>query len=91
VSDAADQADGDPGPIIRCWCGEIGMYDELFDDSGLQDGCGGTGRVECFCGGDICICHHHGQSTECPGCDECPERDEYDDDWFDGDDEGGAA
>lgn len=90
MSDAADQADGDPGPIIRCWCGVEGTADELFDDECLDAGCGGTGHVNCYCGGDQCVCHHHGQEVECPGCDECPERDEYDDDWCD-DGEGGAA
>ena len=62
---------------FTCWCGAKGTYHELFDDSGLEEGCGGGGTLNCFCGGDFCVCHHHG-STECPGCEDC---DEADDDW----------
>lgn len=29
-----------------------------------------TGMIQCECGGDLCVCHHHGE-YECPGCDEC--------------------
>ena len=74
--------------IITCWCGAKGTYDELFDDP--DEGCGGTGYVYCYCGGDQCVCHHHGQEIECPGCDECPEdgrADTYEDDpWLPGND-----
>lgn len=74
----AIEEDGDQ-EIIQCWCGERGTYDELFDDDGLEGGCGGTGFVDCYCGGDQCVCHHHGQEVECPGCDECPgDEDDYD-------------
>jgi len=65
--------DLDGGEIIQCWCGARGTFDELFGE--LDQGCGGTGHVYCYCGGDICVCHYHGQEQECPGCDECPERD----------------
>lgn len=65
---------------ITCWCGETGTYDQLFDDSGLTMRCGGTGELECRCGGDFCACHHHG-STECFGCPDCEGGDE--DDWED--------
>ena len=70
-----DEPDDDE--IITCWCGAKGTYDELFDDDGLDDGCGGTGYVECQCGGDLCVCHHHGQEVECLGCDDCEHGDEY--------------
>jgi len=63
---------------FKCWCGAEGTYEELFDDSGLPDGCGGLGVVDCECGGDMCVCHHHGEA-ECPGCDEC--CGDEDDDW----------
>ena len=63
--------------LIECWCGAKGTYEELFDDSGLSCGCGGTGSIACECGGDICVCHHHGQ-VECPGCVDC----NHDDDGF---------
>ncbi len=56
--------------IITCWCGESGTYDELFDESGIDDSCGGTGTLQCICGGDFCVCHHHGE-IECPGCEDC--------------------
>ena len=74
--------------IITCWCGAKGTYDQLFDDSGLPaNGCGGSGVMYCECGGDQCVCHHHGE-VQCDGCDDCrPEdHDDYDDDW-DEDDE----
>lgn len=64
------------GPLT-CWCGATGTYDDLFDDSGLEDSCGGMGTLHCYCGGDLCVCHHHG-SAECPGCEDCegePDRD----------------
>lgn len=64
--------------IITCWCGEKGTYDELFDDIGLDEGCGGSGFVYCYCGGDLCVCHHHGQEVECPGCEDCVPDDEDD-------------
>lgn len=54
-----------------CWCGEPSP---LFDDDGLAESCGGTGFLACFCGGDACVCHHHG-GVDCDGCDEC----DYDD------------
>lgn len=71
-----------PEPLVTCWCGAVGTYDELFADD-FPLGCGGTGFLECECGGDLCVCHHHGEPTECPGCDECDEGDEgrHDDDY----------
>jgi hypothetical protein len=57
--------------LIRCWCGAEGTYDELYDRSGiLPGGCGGTGTLQCYCGGDQCVCHHHGE-IECDGCEDC--------------------
>lgn len=65
-------ADIDPDGPYECWCGEVGTYKELCDDSGLEATCGGLGSLNCFCGGDQCVCHHHGE-TDCPGCPECEE------------------
>lgn len=65
------------GEVIRCWCGATGPYEALFDDSGLDGSCGGSGSLDCVCGGDFCVCHHHGL-VECYGCEDC--RDEDDDD-----------
>lgn len=74
----------DGGERIRCWCGVVGTYEELFDDDGLDSDCGGTGYVDCYCGGDLCVCHHHGQQVDCPGCDSCPVLDDgFDDDYYD--------
>ena len=70
------------GPFT-CWCGATGDWDELFDDSGLDDTCGGTGSLQCVCGGDFCVCHYHGE-TECPGCEDCEEEhDDFDEDFDD--------
>ena len=63
---------------ITCWCGEKGKASEMFDDSDLRGGCGGLGSVICHCGGDLCVCHHHGE-IECPGCADCESDDEFDD------------
>jgi hypothetical protein len=46
-------------------------------DDGLDHCCGGTGTLHCDCGGDFCVCHHHG-SIDCDGCEDC-EADEDDD------------
>lgn len=65
--------------IITCWCGAKGTYAELFDDSDAEGGCGGSGIIDCMCGGDFCVCHNHGE-YECPGCDDCEREgdDKYD-------------
>jgi hypothetical protein len=64
--------------IITCWCGARGSHEELFDDFGLAAGCGGSGTIYCICGGDFCVCHHHGE-TDCPGCPDCREECNLDD------------
>jgi hypothetical protein len=58
-----------------CWCGAKGKVSELFDDTGLESSCAGTGALNCFCGGDLCVCHYHGE-TECFGCPDCEEDEE---------------
>ena len=55
---------------FRCWCGSEGFFDDMFDYACLDDGCGGTRSLNCYCGGDQCVCHHHGE-TECQGCGDC--------------------
>jgi hypothetical protein len=65
--------------IITCWCGAVGTFDELFDVSGLpksSDQCGGTGCIQCECGGDQCVCHHHGEIA-CEGCEGCEDPADY--------------
>ena len=66
----SDPDDVDDDGQIQCWCGATGTYDELFDDSGLPSTCGGSGVLNCECGGDFCACHNHGE-VQCDGCPEC--------------------
>jgi hypothetical protein len=76
--------DDEDDEIITCWCGASGTFDELFDDALFDEPCNGDGFLECYCGGDQCVCHHHGQEVECPGCEDClHDRDEFDDDPYD--------
>lgn len=50
----------DDGP--ECDAGEdFGEYDEWCD------ACSNTGEIDCFCGGDLCVCRNGG-STPCPNC-----------------------
>ena len=68
---------------ITCWCGAEGTFDELFVGEVFNRNCGGTGYVDCKCGGDNCVCHHHGE-VECDGCQDCDPADADDDyDGFD--------
>ena len=66
---------------FECWCGAVGRFEEMFDFTDSEGGCGGSGIINCECGGEFCVCHHHGE-YECPGCDEC-KGDEDDYDWSD--------
>ena len=39
--------------------------------------CGGTGMLDCWCGGETCICLACGcGEIECDGCDDCKETDD---------------
>jgi hypothetical protein len=62
----------DPDEEVECWCGAKGHASEMFQSVG--GGCGGLGGLDCHCGGDLCVCHNHGE-VECPGCDECQDSD----------------
>ena len=66
----------DEGETMTCWCGATGTYEELFDDDYLDERCGGTGILDCHCGGDLCVCHNHGEAV-CHGCPDC--EDDYED------------
>lgn len=68
----------DPDFVHTCWCGAQGTYEDLFAPECLEEGCGGTGSLNCFCGGDQCVCHFHGE-TECTGCEDC--CDDYENDY----------
>lgn len=67
--------------LIQCWCGTVGKYEDMFDNDCLSEPCGGSGFIHCYCGGDFCCCHNHGE-VECPGCEDC-KSDEYRDDDYD--------
>lgn len=59
---------------MTCWCG---VKDAYFAPV-RADGCGGLGTLNCYCGGDLCVCHNHGE-VECPGCEDCEPDDESED------------
>lgn len=63
------------GPEV-CWCGVKNPY---FAE--VSGSCCGTGTLDCYCGGDLCVCHNHGE-VECLGCSEC-RHDDYDEDYGD--------
>ena len=68
-----DDLDDLDGPDV-CWCGVKNPY-----YAPVHGTCGGTGSVDCYCGGDLCVCHNHGE-VECLGCEECQQdNDDYDD------------
>ena len=72
VVDSDDDADDlDPGPDV-CWCGVERPY-----YAPLPTCCGGSGMIDCHCGGDQCVCHWHGE-TGCMGCEDCEQYDDYD-------------
>lgn len=48
-----------------CWCG---AKDPYF--APVSGECGDTGSINCYCGGDQCVCHNHGE-VECLGCPDC--------------------
>lgn len=60
------QADPMDRPDV-CWCGVKNPY---YAPTRIVDGCGGTGSIACYCGGDFCVCHNHGE-MECFGCPDC--------------------
>lgn len=64
------------GPDV-CWCGVKNPYFEP-----LVGTCDGSGTLNCFCGGDQCVCHNHGE-VECLGCADCENDDGDDDDYND--------
>lgn len=46
--------------------------DDYFDDDqpeGYCDLCNNTGWVDCYCGGDLCVCESQGENP-CPQCGE---------------------
>ena len=55
------------GETSDCWCGVKDAWSSFED---LDDRCGGMGVLYCYCGGDFCVCHNHGE-VECFGCADC--------------------
>lgn len=53
-------------------------YWHAGENDGLRQRCGGTGTLECNCGGDQCYCGNFGEA-ECFGCPDC--EGERDEDW----------
>lgn len=56
---------------MKCWCGVSKAYFAPIP----KGGCDGHGYFDCHCGGDLCVCHWHGE-IECPGCPDCEPEDE---------------
>jgi hypothetical protein len=54
----------------KCWCGVKNPY-----YAPLPNHCDGCGTITCYCGGDMCVCHWHGE-VECFGCAECRDRED---------------
>jgi hypothetical protein len=46
-----------------------GVFDDEYqdDDIGYCDQCQNTGWVDCYCGGDMCVCENNGEEP-CPAC-----------------------
>lgn len=65
---------------MKCWCGEKNAH--FSDEPHRSGGCGGTGTLHCYCGGDQCVCHNHGE-VECDGCEDCDVGDGFEDDYDD--------
>jgi len=54
-----------------CWCGVRNPYFAPVH----HETCDGTGVLNCYCGGDQCVCHNHGEA-ECFGCADCGRDDD---------------
>lgn len=63
-----------------CWCGVENPY-----YAPVHENCGGMGIIDCHCGGDLCVCHNHGE-VECLGCEDC-QPDDNDDGYCDCDEQ----
>jgi hypothetical protein len=49
----------------------------VADLRSLSRTCGGTGWLDCECGGDFCVCTLNG-GMDCHGCEDCREQEDYD-------------
>jgi hypothetical protein len=45
-----------------------------------RERCGGSGYMNCYCGGDLCVCGNQGV-IECMGCVDCDGDDDHDSDF----------
>lgn len=55
------------------------------ESDGLDATCGGSGILNCYCGGDMCVCGNGGE-VECCGCADCEGENEDDFEEYDGQD-----
>lgn len=69
-ADLGEPSEEELGFYAPCYCGEHRAW---FSREPYEETCDGLGLLNCFCGGDMCVCHHHGE-TECLGCVECAEE-----------------
>ncbi len=46
---------------------DIYYNDEPDNEDAYCDTCQNTGTVECYCGGDMCVCENYGEEP-CPDC-----------------------
>ena len=46
---------------------DTGMLGAWDIDNEWCDGCCGTGELDCYCGGDLCVCSNNG-TYPCPEC-----------------------
>lgn len=43
------------------------LYPDEYGDDFPCPRCDGWGHVDCYCGGDLCVCDNYGEMT-CPAC-----------------------
>lgn len=51
------------------------MNCDTEETMGYCENCNNTGWVNCYCGGDLCVCENNGEE-ECPVCGGMPDRDD---------------
>lgn len=49
------------------FCGLAQIDHNHGDDDQWCETCHNTGSINCYCGGDLCICENHGEMP-CPSC-----------------------
>lgn len=78
VVDARDYEEGTHGPVYSVCANckdkqekrlsaELAAYDDYDDRDDYCGHCGNTGELDCYCGGDLCVCENNG-TYPCPYC-----------------------